>query len=125
MDFNKALELKPNYNEVYFNLGNLYFRKERIAEALYNFNKAIELNPSYAEAYNNKENLLFSEKKFDEAIVMYSKARALKDNYGQAYYNRGLSNYYSGKKEAACTDLKQAVKLGESSAAYALNQICK
>ena len=62
---------------------------------------------------------------YDEAIRDFSKALELKTDYDKAYYNRGLAEYYSDKKNAACSDLKQAARLGYQPAAEALVNFCK
>jgi tetratricopeptide (TPR) repeat protein len=124
-DFNKAIELKPDYAEAYNNRGFVFVNVKRNDEAINDFNKAIELNPDYISAYNNKANLLFDVKRFEEAVSIYTKVIALKADYAMAYYKRGLAEYYSGKKDAACRDLKQAVSLGDQPAEDALAQICR
>jgi hypothetical protein len=42
-----------------------------------------------------------------------------------ALYFRGWAEYYTGKKDAACSDMKQAAGLGYKPAADALSQVCK
>jgi len=62
--FNKMLEIDPNFEEAYFNIGNTYvgiyrddmvqYTKDTIVEkALENFQKAIDLNPGYIQAWYN------------------------------------------------------------------------
>jgi tetratricopeptide (TPR) repeat protein len=124
-DFNRAIELKPDYAEAYFNRGNLFALEKRTDEAIGDFKRAITLKPGYTEAYTNMGNNFFAEKNYEEAINIYTKAIALKPDYAQAYFNRGLAEFYAGKKDAACMDLKQAVSLGYEPAADALAKICK
>ena len=38
-DYKKALEYKPNWNDVTFNLGNTYFRQKKYDEAETEYNK--------------------------------------------------------------------------------------
>jgi protein O-mannosyl-transferase len=124
-DFNKAIELKPNYTDAYLNRGFVFMDEKRYDRALEDFNKAIELKPNYAKAYYNRGNVFWDEKKYDRAIEDYSKAIELNPNYSEAYVNRGLAEFYFGKKDTACIDLKQAASLGYQPALDALSQICK
>lgn len=124
-DFNKAIWLKPSYAEAYNNRGNVFYREKRYEEAISDFNKTIELQPGYAEAYNNRGNVFYIQKRYEEAIRDYTKAIAMRTDYAQAYYNRGLAEFYSGKKDAACTDLERAAGSGYQPAADALLQMCK
>ncbi|HMK19500.1 MAG TPA: tetratricopeptide repeat protein [Chitinophagaceae bacterium] len=124
-DYNKAIELKPQLPIAYFNRGTLFMNEKRKEEALSDFNKAIELNPGYYQAYHNRGNIFTDEKKYDEAIKNYSKAIELKADYSISYYSRGLAAYNSGKKEAACIDMKQAENLGYRPASDFIKQICR
>ena len=89
------------------------------------FNKAIELDPGYAEAYYDRANVSMLAKRYEEAASFYTKAIEFRNHYAEAYYYRGLAEYYSGKKVAACRDLKQAAGLGNKLAADGLLQMCK
>lgn len=124
-DYNKAIELKPDFAIAYFNRGTLFKNAKRNSEVLNDFNKAIVLNPGYAKAYCNRGIVFYNEKKYEEAISDYSKAIELKTDFAESYYNKGLAEYYLGKKEAACMDLKQAGNLGYQPPADILQQICK
>jgi protein O-mannosyl-transferase len=124
-DFNKAIELKPDDAQAYNNRGYLYQTEKRNDLAIDDYNKAITLRPDFAEAYYNKGNLLFEEKAYEEAISVFTKAIALKADYAKAYYNRGVVEYYSGRNDAACKDLKKAAGLGFQPAGNLLLQICK
>ncbi|MXN91406.1 tetratricopeptide repeat protein [Flavobacterium sp. Sd200] len=39
--------------EVYFNLGNAYYKQEKVAPAIYNYEKALQLNPRHTETEEN------------------------------------------------------------------------
>ena len=48
-NYNKALELKPDYTDAYNNRGLAYGRKGELDLAIQNYDKALELKPDYAE----------------------------------------------------------------------------
>ena len=50
-DFNKAIEIAPNYADAYNSRGNAKNQLQDYRGAIQDFNKAIELNPKYAVAY--------------------------------------------------------------------------
>ncbi len=56
-DYDKAIELNPQYAEAYNNRGIAKAELGRNEEAMKDYDKAIELNPQYAEAYNNRGSL--------------------------------------------------------------------
>jgi tetratricopeptide (TPR) repeat protein len=59
-DYSKAIELKPDFADAYYNRGLAYFRKgssynfEPHKKAINDFTKAIELQPDFADAYYNR-----------------------------------------------------------------------
>ena len=52
-DYDKAIQLKPDYAEAYSNRGNALKDLGRLDEALQNYDKAIQLKPDSLEAYSN------------------------------------------------------------------------
>jgi tetratricopeptide (TPR) repeat protein len=54
VNYNKAIELDPQYAVAYYNRGNAYHKLGQDVEAIVNYNKAIELNPKDAAAYYNR-----------------------------------------------------------------------
>ncbi len=54
-DYDKAIELNPQYAKAYNNRGKAKAKLGRNEEAIKDYDKAIELNPQLAEAYNNRE----------------------------------------------------------------------
>ncbi len=65
----KVLELDPEHESAWLNLGNAYYETESYDAALEAFERAIELNPNFARAWHNKASLLFDHaKKYNEAL---------------------------------------------------------
>jgi len=54
VDLYKSIEAKGvASDDLYFNLGNAYYKMNKIAPAIYNFEKALVLNPLHSDAQNN------------------------------------------------------------------------
>ena len=53
-DYNKAIELNPNFALAYNNRGWAYYCLKKYQQALKDFDKAIELNPNNTQAKNNR-----------------------------------------------------------------------
>ncbi|MES2703563.1 MAG: tetratricopeptide repeat protein [Bacteroidota bacterium] len=51
--FEQIAAAKPGNPELYFNLGNVYYRLNRIAPAVLNYERALKVNPGYREAKDN------------------------------------------------------------------------
>jgi tetratricopeptide (TPR) repeat protein len=45
--------IKPQNAEVYYNLGNIYYRLNKVPLAVLNYERALRLNPDYKEAQDN------------------------------------------------------------------------
>ena len=56
--YQKALQIKPDYAEAHYNLGNALLQKGSVDEAIAHYQKALQINPGYAEAHNNLGNAL-------------------------------------------------------------------
>ena len=77
-NYDKAIELNPEYAKAYNNRGSVKADLGDKKEAIKDYDKAIELNPEYAKAYNNRGNIKFDLENYEEAIRDYNKA--LKSN---------------------------------------------
>jgi antitoxin component YwqK of YwqJK toxin-antitoxin module len=53
-NYDKAIELNPNYSDVYFHRSRAYLHDLKFDQALVDCDKAIELEPMYREAYSNR-----------------------------------------------------------------------
>jgi tetratricopeptide (TPR) repeat protein len=66
--YQSVLASKNHSSELYFNLGNCYYKLNKVAPAIYNYEKALVLNPDDAEITNN---LKFAQKlQIDEIKVI-------------------------------------------------------
>jgi tetratricopeptide (TPR) repeat protein len=51
--FEQVAASKPHNAELYYNLGNVYYRMNRIAQAVLNYERALRINPSFTQAQDN------------------------------------------------------------------------
>lgn len=52
-EYESVLAGKQHSSELYFNLGNCYYKLNKVAPAIYNYEKALMLNPDDLETQNN------------------------------------------------------------------------
>jgi len=57
--------LKPQNEAVYYNLGNTYYKLNKIAPAVLNYERALRINPEYKEA---RENLVLAQSRISNHI---------------------------------------------------------
>lgn len=77
IDYNKAIELIPNYVAAYINRGVLYARQGNAMKALSDYNKAIGINPRFGVIYNNRACVYYQLKEYDKAWADVHKAEEL------------------------------------------------
>ncbi len=63
--FEKIAKNNPKNAEVYYNLGNSYYRLNKIAPAVLNYERALHINPSYQDA---KDNLSITQARISHSI---------------------------------------------------------
>jgi uncharacterized Zn-binding protein involved in type VI secretion len=76
-EFSKAIELNPNFAQLYYYRGYAYYVRTNYNEAITDFNKIIELNPRNAGAYYYRAIAYYVTSKFDQAWADVQKAESL------------------------------------------------
>ena len=110
-DFDKAIELKPDYALAYNNRGAVYRSKGEYDQAIEDCNKAIQLKPDYAEPYSNRGSAYRNKGEIDQAIEDYDIAIKLKPNFVEAYYNLGIAYCEKGNFDRAIENYNKAIDL--------------
>lgn len=109
-DLSKAIELKQDYADAYYERGLNSDLGDNRAAALRDYNKAIELNPRFLEAYRTRAVVYLLDGKGDLAIADYTKIVDLKPD-GESYYMRGNSYLEIGQHAKAIVDLTKSIQL--------------
>ncbi len=73
-EFQKAIEINPNYADAYHNLGNTYQQMGQQDAAIENYQKALEINPKLWQSYQNLAAVYFAQGQFDLAEENVRKA---------------------------------------------------
>ena len=90
---NKAIELKPDYEDAYVNRGIAYSNLQKYDEAMADYTKAIKLEPNDSGAYINRGIAYTNLQKSDDAIADFTNAINIKPDNAFAYFNRGIPYY--------------------------------
>ena len=121
-DFNKAIELKPDYAKAYNNRGTLYINQNKNDEALKDFDKAIEFMPGSEAFHLGRGNALKNKNRIDEALMEYDKAISLKPDFAEGYYSRGNLFMSQGKYAQAIEEYTKAIELNPNNIEAYLNR---
>jgi tetratricopeptide (TPR) repeat protein len=113
-DFNKAIELKPDYADAYNNRGSLFIKQGKMEEALDDLNKAVSYNNNLAQGYFNRGFILYQKKRYGEAIMDFTKVIEMKPEVEKltTTYNLLALAFMSEKKyEEALNNFNKAIEL--------------
>jgi tetratricopeptide (TPR) repeat protein len=98
--YKKALAIKPDYTEAYYNMGIAFSDKGDIEAAMDSYKKALEIKPGHIKTYLNMGNILKDTGDFEAAIDSYKRALEIKNDYAEAKENLlSLMTSYSPQKE--------------------------
>lgn len=109
-DYQKAIELKPEFAYPYNNRGIVNADLKNYTQALADFNKAIELFPRYVEGYCNRADMKVEMGDYQGALADFNKAIEIKPDHASAYNDRGTLRYMFRDYTGAIEDFSKAIK---------------
>jgi tetratricopeptide (TPR) repeat protein len=115
VQFQKVLQLDPDFEMAQNNLGNALLQSGRTDEAITHFQKVLQLHPDLALAHFNLGNALLQKGRVDEAIPQYRKAAEIKPNYLEAHFNLSLALAQQGRVDEAIPEYKKVLQLNPNS----------
>ena len=110
-DANKALSIRPDNANAYYNIGIALQDQGKLEEAIEAYKKALAIKPDYAEAYYNIGIAFKGQNKLKEVIEAYKKALAIKPDYADAYNNMGNTLLEQHNLEEAIEAYKKALAI--------------
>lgn len=114
IDFDRAIELDPEYARAYASRGSAYRKLEKYEQAMGDYNRALEINPNYAWAYYGRAEVHRLQKEYVQAISDLNRALEVIPNYGRAYAQRGLNNLWLGNPNQAKEDYNRSWELNSA-----------
>ena len=112
--YQKVLDLNPGAAGALVNLGTIYYRLRKFAEAEKYYLAAIEADPGYPLAQFNLGNLYDEQGRLPEALDFYRRALALNPHYADAHFNLALLCERQGDAMKAVHHWKAYLKLDNS-----------
>jgi glycine betaine/proline transport system substrate-binding protein len=109
--YDKALEIKPKYDNAWYNKGTTLDNLGRHEEAIVCYDRALEIKPKYVNAWHNKGSTLDNLGRHEEAIVCYDKALEIDPKYVDAWHNKGIALDELGKHEKAIECYDKALEI--------------
>jgi tetratricopeptide (TPR) repeat protein len=109
--YEKAVELNPGAAGALVNLGTIYYRARRFAEAERYYKEAIGADAKYPLAEFNLGNLYDEQGRLAEAVAHYQRALSLNPQYADAHFNLALLCERTGETLKAVQHWQTYLKL--------------
>ena len=110
-EFEKALRIRPAYDDAHYNMGTALLHLGKISEAKAHLERAIALDPDNPQAHNNLGMIYSDGGQYDKAVEQFQTAIALDPFNPEVYNNLGLALARSDKYKKAIDAYLEALRL--------------
>ena len=110
-DFDEAIKLRPDSENVWFYSGVAKRRVGRYEEAIKSFDEAIKLDAYDAVTWYHRGMAKMELERYEEAVADYDEAIKLDADFAYAWIDRGVAKMELKRYEEAIADHDEAIKL--------------
>jgi tetratricopeptide (TPR) repeat protein len=108
--YDKAIEIKPDKHEAWYNRGAALDDLGEYREAVASYDKALQIKPDKHEAWYNRGIALRNLGEYKEAVASYDNALQIKPDKHEAWYNRGIALRNLGEYREAVASYDNALQ---------------
>lgn len=109
--FERAIQLMPDFTHAHFNLARTLMRKGRDIEAINELQQTIQIDPNHVGALNMLGMALGKRKKFTEAQSHLERAVRLDPDHAEAHNNLGAVYAAQGRLREAAAQFEAALRI--------------
>jgi tetratricopeptide (TPR) repeat protein len=109
--FDRAVAVRPDHVDAYYNRANTLHVLKRFDEALASFDRALALRPHYAPALANRGVTLHALARYEEALASCDAAVALWPDGDAVFANRGMTLHALKRFDEALASFDRALAL--------------
>src|SRR5574337_976065 len=120
-EYEKSLEKNRKQPEIYFKLGNAYYKKGNLEKALEAFNIATQLKPDYAEAYQRLSEVSMQIGVHEDELKVCLKEIQKDPNNADTHLLLGLTYYKRNLFDEAKREYETTIGLDTKNAAAYFN----
>lgn len=125
VEFDKAIEIDPNFVEAYVGRGGIKFQKIEFPAAMEDYNRAVEIAENLVEMHEYKASIKNVLADYEGSKIEASKADYMKTRLAEALYHRGHLKRFMEDKAGGCTDLRKSLDLGYGRAKTDWPDLCQ
>jgi tetratricopeptide (TPR) repeat protein len=107
-DYQRSLQLHPEYPEALYNLGSALLQKGETDKAIALCEQALRLQPTDVDAHVVLGNALMTRQEVDRAISHYREALKLRPDDPNAHHNLAIALQHRGENEEAAREFQKA-----------------
>jgi tetratricopeptide (TPR) repeat protein/ADP-heptose:LPS heptosyltransferase len=112
----KAVQLKPDDPEPWWQMGNVLIDTGRSSEALLCLERTLRLNPQHGDAVYQAGHILHGLKRFEEALAYFDRSARLRPDHALTLYMRALVLKELNRLEEALVANQRAIELDGANA---------
>jgi tetratricopeptide (TPR) repeat protein len=124
-EFDKAIEIDPNFVEAYVGRGGIKFQKIEFPAAMEDYNRAVEIAENLVEMHEYKASIKNVLADYEGSKIEGSKAEYMETRLAEALYHRGHLKRFMEDKAGGCTDLRKSLDLGYGRAKTDWPDLCQ
>ena len=124
-EYDKAIEIDPNFVEAYVKRGGIKFQKIEFAAAMEDYNRAVEISENLVEMHEYKASIKNVLADFEGSKIEGSKAEYMKTKLAESCYHRGHLKRFMEDQAGACQDLRRSLELGYGRAKTDWPDLCQ
>jgi tetratricopeptide (TPR) repeat protein len=124
-EFDKAIEVDPNFVEAYVGRGGIKFQKIEFPAAMEDYNRAVEIAENLVEMHEYKASIKNVLADYEGSKIEGSKADYMKTRLAEALYHRGHLKRFMEDNGGGCADLRKSLDLGYGRAKTDWPDLCQ
>jgi predicted O-linked N-acetylglucosamine transferase (SPINDLY family) len=113
IDYNNALMLEPDNEEILRNMGKSYSKLNEVKKAYECFEKASKIKPHNADAIFGMGLLHLNENQFQDSITKFNIAIEYNKSFSQAFYNLAIAQNHTGDFLQAQNSYIEAIRINK------------
>ena len=111
-EYQKAIEINPDYYQAHLSLGNCYKAKGEIKKAIYHLKEVVRINPNHEETHRSLGEMVYGEQaKINEAIHHLKEVVRINPKDASSYVNLGVAYSEQGRIEEAIKMYERAISI--------------
>jgi tetratricopeptide (TPR) repeat protein len=112
--YDRALQLKPDFSQAWFNRGSILNQFGKYKESLISYERALKIDPNDYDAWQSRGNVLGNLGRYEEAIASYDRSLQIDPNQYISWYDRGIALSILGRYKEAILSFDKTLTINSN-----------